>query len=87
MRWAAASALFLLPAIGCDRGDVRPWMICYRIYDQCKEALGPLTQAECEGLMAHKPPAAIEAAVDCVRDNPCPGIARRCHPEPVRARR
>jgi hypothetical protein len=83
-RWAAVSALLLVA--GCDRGDVRPWMICYRIYDQCKEVLGALTQPQCELLMAHKAPGAVEALVDCVRDNPCPGIARRCHPLPARPR-
>jgi len=64
--------------VGCERRDVRPWMVCYRIYDQCKERIGALAQPHCEALVARQPPAVVAALVDCVRDRPCPNIARAC---------
>jgi len=63
---------------GCARRDVRPWMVCYRIYDQCKERIGALQQSHCEALVARQAPAVVEALVSCVRDHPCPGIAQAC---------
>ena len=62
----------------CRREDVRPWMICYRVYDQCEEVIGALTREQCETQMARQPPQVVAALVDCVRIRPCPGIARAC---------
>ena len=77
MRWFLA-ALAVVLVVGCERRDVRPWMVCYRIYDQCKERIGALAQPHCEALVARQPPAVVAALVDCVRDRPCPNIARAC---------
>jgi hypothetical protein len=77
VRWSLAFAALTL-VTGCARRDVRPWMVCYRIYDQCKERIGALAQSHCEVLVAKQPPAVVDALVDCVRDRPCPGIARVC---------
>jgi hypothetical protein len=74
-----------LLAIGCQGGDRRPWAICHRIYDQCRSAIGALTQAECEAAIARRPPAEIATLFDCVRDNFCEKFGATCK-QPIRRR-
>jgi hypothetical protein len=93
-RGGRAAALALLEAslltatVGCDPDPgTHAWMVCYRIYEQCREPsderLGDLTQPQCEAFVALKPASLLERMVDCVRDHECPGVAKWCVATPV----
>ena len=62
---------------GCHR-EVRPWLVCYRIYEQCLESVGSLSQQECERAVAAQPEPLISAMVDCTRERCCPRLGEIC---------
>ncbi len=79
--WAALGLLCALAGagMGCEgRAERRPWVVCYRIYEQCKERVGGLTRRQCEELLAARDAADLERVVACTRDRACPGIADSC---------
>jgi len=81
MRWTMTLAVLLelLCVDGCSgQRDRRPWMICYRIYEQCDWVVGAMTQDQCEAFIAAKPSAAIDAILECVRDHYCEKFGPVC---------
>lgn len=63
---------------GCRKGDRRPWVICDRIYEQCREKVPPLSQRECEAELKSAPPQVLDHLLLCTRERECPGIGVEC---------
>jgi hypothetical protein len=83
MRRLIFALLLSLCSFGWSCGDKRPWMICYRIYEQCDWVINTMTQAQCEAFIAAKPSAEIDAVLDCIRDNFCEKFGPECLKRPT----
>ena len=69
-------AVLTLP--GCSKGDRRPWVICYRVYQQCRLKVHAMSQARCEAWLKPQPSPALDKLVLCTRERGCPGMHVEC---------
>jgi len=79
---AVVLLLCCAPAMpGCSKGDRRPWVICYRVYDQCRLTVHAMSQAQCEAWLKSAPGPALDKLVLCTRERGCPGMNVECFKE------
>lgn len=80
MRWRFIVIGLLLAVVltGCREGDRRPWVICNRIYEQCREKVPPLTQTQCVEQLSTAPAPVLEYLLLCTRERQCPGVGVEC---------
>lgn len=77
--WLLICCATALP--GCSKEDRRPWVICYRVYEQCRLKVHAMSQAQCEAWLKPAPDPALQKLLLCTRERGCPGMDVECFKE------